>query len=59
MGGDAKVLVFKYKSKTRYRRKMGHRQSYTRLAVKQILTGGEPKKKDKAKPKRYRGVRNA
>lgn len=44
-GRDAKVLVFKYKSKTRYRRKMGHRQSYTRLAVKQILTGGEPRKK--------------
>ena len=36
-GRDAKLLVFKYKSKTRYRRKMGHRQSYTRLAVKQIF----------------------
>ena len=44
-GRDAKILVFKYKSKTRYRRKMGHRQSYTRLAVKRILTGSEPRKK--------------
>ena len=46
-GRDAKLLVFKYKSKTRYRRKMGHRQSYTRLAVKQILTGSEPRKNTK------------
>lgn len=40
-GRGAKILVFKYKSKTRYRRKMGHRQSYTRLAVKRILTNDE------------------
>ncbi|MCS7002198.1 MAG: 50S ribosomal protein L21, partial [Dehalococcoidia bacterium] len=26
-----KIIVFKYKSKTRYRRRMGHRQRYTRL----------------------------
>ena len=50
-GRDAKLLVFKYKSKTRYRRKMGHRQSYTRLAVKQILTGGEPRKKTRRSQK--------
>jgi large subunit ribosomal protein L21 len=33
-----KLIVFKYKNKTRYRRKTGHRQEYTRLAVKEIAT---------------------
>ena len=32
-GRDKKVIVFKYKAKTRYRRKNGHRQSYTELRV--------------------------
>jgi len=40
-GRDAKILVFKYKNKTRYRRRKGHRQAYTRVAVRQILTGGQ------------------
>ncbi|HEU4758825.1 MAG TPA: 50S ribosomal protein L21 [Dehalococcoidia bacterium] len=40
-GRDKKVLVFKYKAKTRYRRKKGHRQDYTRLAIRQILAAGE------------------
>ncbi len=34
----AKVIVFKYKRKVRYRRKKGHRQIYTRLAIKEIVT---------------------
>ena len=33
---DRKILVFKYKRKTRYRRKTGHRQSYTRLVIQDI-----------------------
>lgn len=33
-----KIIVFKYKAKTRYRKKTGHRQSYTRLEVKDIVT---------------------
>jgi len=37
-GRDRKIVVFKYKAKTRYRRRRGHRQGYTRLAVRQILT---------------------
>ncbi len=37
---DRKVVVFKYKAKTRYRRKRGHRQSYTRLRIQGIQTGG-------------------
>jgi len=28
-----KIVVFKYKAKKRYRRKMGHRQDLTRLAI--------------------------
>ena len=35
-----KVIVFKYKSKTRYRRKLGHRQNYTRLLIQGIQSGG-------------------
>ena len=37
---DRKVIVFKYKSKTRYRRKQGHRQNYTRLLIQGIQSGG-------------------
>ena len=35
---DRKVIVYKYKAKTRYRRKRGHRQAYTRLVIQDILT---------------------
>lgn len=31
-----KIVVFKYKPRTGYRRKQGHRQTYTRLMVKSI-----------------------
>ncbi len=34
-----KVIVFKYKRKVRYRRKIGHRQPYTRLIIDEILVG--------------------
>ena len=37
-----KIIIFKYKSKTRYRRKNGHRQSYTRLHVQDIIVGQGP-----------------
>ncbi len=40
-GRDKKIVVFKYKPKTRYHKKTGHRQGYTRLAIRQILTGVE------------------
>ena len=40
-GRDRKIIVFKYKRKVRYRRKKGHRQSYTRLAITGIYLGGE------------------
>ena len=35
-GKGKKVVVFKFKAKTRYRRRMGHRQLYTELKVTDI-----------------------
>lgn len=37
-----KIIVFKYKPKVRYRRKIGHRQSYTQLNINEIII---PKRK--------------
>jgi large subunit ribosomal protein L21 len=36
-----KLIIFRYKSKVRYRRKTGHRQSLTRLRISDILLGGK------------------
>lgn len=33
-----KIIVFKYKPKVRYRKKTGHRQSVTRIAIEDIVT---------------------
>lgn len=35
-GKGKKIIIFKYKNKTRYRRKNGHRQHYTELRVTDI-----------------------
>ncbi|GAC1412336.1 MAG: 50S ribosomal protein L21 [Candidatus Doudnabacteria bacterium] len=35
-GRGKKILVFKYKAKSKYRRKQGHRQSYTELEITKI-----------------------
>ena len=43
-----KIIVFKYKPKIRYRRKQGHRQSYTRLLVKDISAGSKKSKSKQA-----------
>ncbi len=40
-GRGKKITVFKYKSKVRYRRKKGHRQSYTDLRIIDISVDGE------------------
>ena len=40
-GRGKKITVFKYKSKVRYRRKKGHRQSYTDLRIIDISMDGE------------------
>ena len=31
-----KITVLRYKSKTRYRKKKGHRQTYTKITIKEI-----------------------
>jgi len=36
-----KIVIFRYKSKVRYRRKTGHRQSLTRVRITDILLDGE------------------
>jgi large subunit ribosomal protein L21 len=52
-GRDKKISVFKYKNKTRYRRRRGHRQDYTRLAIRGILAAGEEAPaEEETKPKR-------
>lgn len=35
-GRAKKVIVFKYHSKTRYRKKKGHRQSFTEVEIRKI-----------------------
>jgi large subunit ribosomal protein L21 len=40
-GRGPKVIVFRYKSKKRYRRKTGHRQDYTYLTITDIQAEGE------------------
>jgi len=34
-----KIFVWKYRPRKRYRRRQGHRQSYTRLRIDEIVTG--------------------
>jgi large subunit ribosomal protein L21 len=45
-GRTKKIVVFRYKAKTRQRTKTGHRQHFTRIVVDDILAPGE-----KAKPR--------
>lgn len=49
-GKDKKTIVFKFKSKNRYRRKQGHRQNYTQLNIEEILTNTEGTKSKTTKP---------
>ena len=49
-GKDKKTIVFKFKSKPRYRSKQGHRQNYTQLNIEEILTNTEGTKSKTAKP---------
>lgn len=53
VGRGPKVIAFKKKRRKGYRRKIGHRQSFTALRIEQITapeTGGEPVAKATAKP---------
>ncbi len=38
-GKEKKIIVYKYKRRKGYARKQGHRQMFTRLAVKEIRVG--------------------
>jgi large subunit ribosomal protein L21 len=40
----SKIDIFKYKNKTGYRRRYGHRQKYSRIKVTAITAGGSKKK---------------
>jgi len=35
-GKEKKILVFKYKAKSNYRRRQGHRQPYTKVVIEKI-----------------------
>ena len=49
-GRAKKIIVFKYRAKVRTRKKTGHRQSFTKLSVREILLPGqEPKEAEKPK----------
>ena len=37
-GKQKKIIVFKYNSKKKYRKKQGHRQPYTKVEIKKIIT---------------------
>lgn len=40
-GRYKKIIVFKFKKRNRYRRKKGHRQTYTEIEIKDIILGGK------------------
>ena len=54
-GRGKKIIVLKYRSKSRYTKKTGHRQSYTRLTIDRIIgpgvAGSEPAKKPRRRKK--------
>src|SRR4051794_10564648 len=61
-GRGEKIIVFRYKSKVRYRRKTGHRQSLTRLRITDILLDGKsslPALAESAPPPTSRSVEPA
>jgi large subunit ribosomal protein L21 len=57
-GKGHKIIVFRYKSKVRERRKTGHRQPYTRLLIKEIVKPGGKVSKKTAKAKAASGGDN-
>lgn len=54
-GRGPKAVVFKYKAKVRFRKRTGHRQPYTRLAIEEIVLPGSdvaPKKARRSRAKK-------
>ena len=58
-GRGKKVIVFKYKSKKRYRRTTGHRQDYTYLTVTDIQAKGESLVQDEERKRFERQAQRA
>jgi large subunit ribosomal protein L21 len=52
LGGSQgpKIDIFKYKNKTGYRRRQGHRQKYTQIEITEITLPGAKAKSSQAKP---------
>jgi len=51
-GRGEKVIVFKFKSKVRYRRKKGHHQLFTRLSIDKIVPPGAAEAKPARRTRR-------
>jgi len=47
-GKEAKIIVFKFKRRKKYRRKQGHRQLFTRVRIDQIELDGQKGRKPQA-----------
>ncbi len=47
-GKEAKIIVFKFKRRKKYRKKQGHRQLFTRVRIDQIELDGPKGRKPKA-----------
>lgn len=58
-GRGEKVIAFRYKAKTRHRTKRGHRQPYTRLAIREILAPGQEPKAAKGRRRTRRKAAKA
>ena len=39
-GKGKKIIVFRYRPKTRYKKKKGHRQPYTKVKIEEIILSG-------------------
>ena len=50
-GKAKKVIVYKYKRKTGYHKKNGHRQPITEVEIGEIIFGAKPKKKAASRKK--------
>ena len=55
----AKIIVFKKKRRSNYRRKKGHRQELTALRITEILTDGKKPSKAAAKPEPKKAEKQA
>ena len=51
-GKGKKVVALRYKAKVRYARKVGHRQTYTRLTIERIIGPGIGEGEPVKKPRR-------